>query len=123
CGQLTGKVLTQDKEWFDKCPPEARQKMTKIHMEAFGLGAFTKISPNFIAHDVGCEVRSGPTVASISIPGFAGFMSGRILTGSDGASVRFDKIRLKDGQELPICAYASIGYKQGFGPGIELVLP
>jgi len=122
CAQLAGKVRPQDEEWFSNCSEDARLTARRLGLDDQGLANLDP-GPNVILHPgYACvEVHAGPVEIAPSIPGTGEHsvrLLGEIRTGSDGAAVRFDRIRLDDGPELPICAIAVAGSRDEYGSGI-----
>jgi hypothetical protein len=126
CTGLTGNVRLQDEDWFAKCPAEARKTVKLLGIDDEGI-AFLDDGPNVITHDAGCEVKAGPLQIEPAIPGLTGkgpVLVGEIRLAPDGASLRFTKLKLRDGREFPVCAIATAaGARPYYGPGLETVHP
>jgi len=123
CALLLGHVRPGDKDFLAQCSPEARKPITELNLETdTGLGEILD-GPNVIVpFGGGVELRDGPVEvsAAISTPVRAviGVLHGTIRTGSDGASLRFNKFKLYNGSEgeddppagpeIDVCAVASV---------------
>jgi hypothetical protein len=122
CALLLGHVRPGDKDFLAQCSPEARKPITELNLETDGgLGVILEGPNVMLPWDGGVELRDGPVqvTAAISTPSHAviGWLSGNIKTGSDGASLRFNKFKLFNGSEaknqppagpeIDVCAVAS----------------
>jgi serine/threonine protein kinase len=121
CAELAGKVRPQDEDWLAHCSEKARKTVAMLGMEDSGI-ALLDDGANVITHDIGCEVRTGPVEIHPAVSGLANHawtLAGKIKTGSDGASLQFDTLKLDDGRELPVCAIGvASGAREVYGPGI-----
>lgn len=89
-----------DEAWLAACSPEARKTARDLGLEPDGGDALLEV-----------ELRPGPVQAAVSIAAsprdVEGDLTGEIVAAPDGASIHFTKLRLEDGREFPVCAYAS----------------
>lgn len=114
------KVRTDEMDWLARCPEEARKNATKLGLEEIDEPAFLQPGENVIRHRAGIEIREGAILAWVGLPRplhQRGELYGTAKTGVDGASVRFDKVVLEDGQEFRICG---LGGQWGRWPGLNI---
>jgi hypothetical protein len=115
CSCAAAKVRMDDMEWLSKCPPESRKTVKDLRLETEDHALLLK-GDNVIYQGTGIkqgvEIRQGPIAANGGLfssgpdqkMGRVARFMGTALAGGDGASLRFDKVVLEDGRQLPICA-------------------
>jgi len=132
CGHFTGMVRTGEKEWLAQCPAQSRKAVHEFGLSPDeGIGDVLP-GPSAIIqpfHD-GLEVKNGPVQVTALLAadpkGFAAILYGVIQTGTDGAVIHFNKMRLfqendpkggpASGPERDICA-VGVAVNHSFEPG------
>jgi hypothetical protein len=124
------KVRTDDMDWLAKCPPESRKTVKELRLESEEHAILMK-GENVIYQGPGIrqgvEIRQGPIAANAGLfnagpdqkMGRVARFVGTALTGPDGASLRFDKVVMEDGRQLPVCGLGGQMGKKW--PGVNLV--
>ena len=142
CAHFMGMVLTGEKEWLAQCPPESRKAVHELGLSPDEGVAVVLPGPHIIIQPYhrGLEVQDGPVEVTASIPARGGgkeaFLYGVIRTGSDGATIHFNKMRLfqqsdtrgtpPSGPERDICAVGvAVGDPKDPGgiPKVEITPP
>ena len=105
CAGLTGKVITGEKEWLESCPPASRKAVNELLLSPDEGIAWVLPGPHVIIQPYhrGLEVQDGPVEAAASLPGkfkgVEGRLYGVIRTGTDGATIHFEKMKLYQGND------------------------
>ena len=122
CTGIFSNLRAGDRDFLAQCPPEARKVVADLELPLDTGLAEILDGPNiFVPFTGGVEVRDGPvTVSAIfSTPNgsVVGRLFGEIRTDSKGASLRFTRIRVRNGSEAQheapagpeydVCAVAS----------------
>ncbi len=105
CAHFMGMVRTGEKEWLAKCPQESRKTVHELGLSPDEGVADILPGPSVIIQPYhrGLEVKDGPVEVVASIParehGKEAFLYGVIRTGTDGATIHFNRMRLFQGDE------------------------
>jgi eukaryotic-like serine/threonine-protein kinase len=117
---LLGRVRADDEAWLATCSPAARKTVRDLGIAPEPADAWLEDGPSVIMHDAFAELRDGPFEAVVSATGVVGILAGDIHVGSDGASLRFTRLKLDGGQVLPICGWGADWRAPG-RPGLDKV--
>jgi len=104
CTGLTGNLRSDEKDFLEHCPPKARKVVADLELPPdAGMAVVLKGENALIPFWGGLEVRNGPVTVSAIFPtprgSVVGHLFGEIRTDSEGASLRFTKLKVANGSE------------------------
>jgi len=104
CTGLTSNLRTEERDFLAQCSPKARRTVADLELPPDDGGAVVLKGDNaIIPFGGGLEVRNGPVTAEAAWQTPNGFvvawLFGEIRTDSEGASLRFTRLKVATGSE------------------------